>query len=121
MEYLLTIRLGASSPSSALAEKDGWTDLPEPSVRFVEKGHGRLETREYWTINDPALLAYLDPAQKWKGLRGIGMVRSQRQIDEEVSQETRYFLLSFPSVKTLARAVRSHWGIENSLLMACST
>ena len=99
----------------ALAEKDRWTDLPEPSLRFVEKGHGRLETRQYWTISDPAILAYLDPEQKWKGLRGIGMVRSHRQINEEVSQETRYFLLSFPSVKTLAKAVRSHWGIENSL------
>jgi predicted transposase YbfD/YdcC len=99
----------------ALAEKDGWTDMPEPSVRFVEKGHGRLEIREYWTITDPAILAYLDPQRKWKGLQGIGMVRSQRQIHEEVSQEARYFLLSFPSVKTFARAVRSHWGIENSL------
>jgi predicted transposase YbfD/YdcC len=99
----------------ALAEKDGWADMPEPSVRFVEKGHGRLETRAYWTLSDPALLAYLDPEQKWKGLRGIGMVRSHRQINEEVSQEIRYFLLSFPSVKTFARAVRSHWGIENSL------
>jgi predicted transposase YbfD/YdcC len=99
----------------ALAEQDGWADLPEPSVRFVEKGHGRLETREYWTLSDPALLAYLDPEQKWKGLRGIGMVRSHRRIDDEVSQEIRSFLLSFPSVKTFARAVRSHWGIENSL------
>ena len=43
------------------------------------------------------------------------MVRSQRQIGEEVSQETRYFLLSFPCVKMLARAVRGHWQIENSL------
>jgi predicted transposase YbfD/YdcC len=95
----------------ALAEKDGWTDMPEPSVRFVEKGHGRLEIREYWTISDPAILAYLDPQRKWKGLQGIGMVRSQRQIHQKVSQEARYFLLSFPSVKTFARAVRSHWGI----------
>ncbi|MGH3498648.1 MAG: ISAs1 family transposase [Nocardioidaceae bacterium] len=101
--------------SFALAEKDGWADLAEPSVRFVEKGHGRLETREYWTLSDPALVAYLDPQQQWKGLRGIGMVRSHRQIDAEVSQETRYFLLSFPSVKVFARAARSHWGIENSL------
>lgn len=101
--------------SFALAEKDGWAELSEPSLRFVEKGHGRRETREYWTLSDPALLAYLDPQQKWKGLRGIGMVRSQRQIDDEVSQETRYFLLSFPSVKLFDRAVRSHWGIENSL------
>ena len=99
----------------ALAEKDAWADLQEESERSVEKGHGRLEIREYWTITDPAILDYLDPHKRWKGLRGIGMVRAERRIDQEISQETRYFLLSFPSVKTLAYAVRSHWGIENSL------
>jgi predicted transposase YbfD/YdcC len=99
----------------ALAEKDGFVGMQEKSVRLVEKGHGRLEKREYWTISQPDILAYLDPEQKWKGLAGIGMVRSERQIKDEVSRETRYFLLSFPSVKTFATAVRSHWGIENSL------
>jgi len=99
----------------ALAEKDGFAEGQAESVRFVEKGHGRLETREYWTLSDPDILAYLDPEQKWKGLRAIGMVRAERRIKEEVSRETRYFLLSFPSVKTFATAVRSHWGIENSL------
>jgi predicted transposase YbfD/YdcC len=43
------------------------------------------------------------------------MVRAQRRIEQEISRETRYFLLSFPSVKTFAYAVRSHWGIENSV------
>src|SRR5258708_19686484 len=43
------------------------------------------------------------------------MVRAERRSDPEVTQEIRYFLLSFPSVKTFAAAVRSHWGIENSL------
>ena len=43
------------------------------------------------------------------------MVRAQRRIDQQVSQETRSFLLSFPSVKTLAYAVRSHGGSANSL------
>jgi predicted transposase YbfD/YdcC len=99
----------------ALAEKDAWRDLQEASVRNVEKGHGRLEIREYWTISDPAILDYLDAEKRWKGLRGIGMVRAERHIGQESSQETRYFLLSFPSVKTFAYAVRSHWGIENSL------
>jgi predicted transposase YbfD/YdcC len=99
----------------ALAEKDGFAGLQEESVRRVEKGHGRLETREYWTLNDPAILAYLDPEQKWKGVRGIGMVRAQRRTKDELGQETRYFLLSFSSVHTFATAVRGHWGIENSL------
>lgn len=99
----------------ALAEKEGFAQLQAESARRVEKGHGRLEIREYWTIRDPEILDYLDPQKKWKGLQAIGMVRAQRRIDQEISRETRYFLLSFPSVQTFAHAVRSHWGIENSL------
>ena len=99
----------------ALAEQEAFADRHCASVRSVEKGHGRLEIREYWTISDPAILEYLNPEQRWKGLRGIGMVRAERRVEQEITRETRYFLLSFPSVKTFAYAVRSHWGIENSL------
>ena len=99
----------------ALAEQDGFANGQEESLRVVEKGHGRLEIREYWTISQPEILAYLDPDQKWKGFAGIGMVRAERRIKDEVSKEARYFLLSFSSVNTFATAVRSHWGIENSL------
>jgi predicted transposase YbfD/YdcC len=99
----------------ALAEKEGFAHVEAEAERCVEKGHGRLEIREYWTIRDAEILAYLNPQKKWEGLQAIGMVRSQRRIDQEVSQETRYYLLSFSSVKQFALAVRSHWGIENSL------
>ena len=98
-----------------LAEQEAFATVACESDRTVEKAHGRLEIREYWTIRDPAILAYLDPEKRWKGLRGIGMVRAERRMEYEITRETRYFLLSFPSVKTFAYAVRSHWGIENSL------
>jgi predicted transposase YbfD/YdcC len=97
----------------ALAQKEGFAHVESESERHVEKGHGRLEIREYSTISDAAILHYLDPQKRWKGLRGIGMVRAERRRGQEISRETRYFLLSFPSVKTFAGAVRSHWGIEN--------
>lgn len=99
----------------ALAEQDGFLSQHWESSRQVEKGHGRLEIREHWTLSDPEILAYLDPEQKWKGLRGIGVVRAERRMEQKTTKETRYFLLSFSSVKTFATAVRSHWGIENSL------
>ena len=73
-----------------LAEKEAFAGLYCESARSVEKGHGRLEIREYWTISDPAILAYLNPEQRWKGLRGIGMVRAERRINHEVSRHTRY-------------------------------
>ncbi len=99
----------------ALAEQERFANVQSEADQTVEKDHGRLEIRKYWTISDPDILAYLDPEKRWKGLRGIGMVRAERRIEQEMSQETRYFLLSFPSVKTFAYAVRGHWGIENSL------
>ncbi len=94
-----------------MAEKEAFASVESESDRIVETAHGRLEIREYWTISDPAIVEYLDPEKRWKGLRGIGMVRAERRIEQEITRETRYFLLSFSSVKTFARAVRSHWGI----------
>jgi predicted transposase YbfD/YdcC len=99
----------------SMAEQEAFASVACESARTVEKAHGRLEIREYWTISDPAILEYLDPEQRWIGLRGIGMVRAERRIEQEITKETRYFLLSFPSVQTFAYAVRSHWGIENSV------
>ncbi len=31
----------------------------------VEKDHGRIETRRYWTIRDPATIAYLNQGHAW--------------------------------------------------------
>jgi hypothetical protein len=36
-----------------LAEKDAWKDVSWESLHQVEKGHGRLEKRDYWTISSP--------------------------------------------------------------------
>jgi predicted transposase YbfD/YdcC len=101
------------SETFAMAHKDQFAHTPHESHRTVEKGHGRIEIREYWTITDPEILAFLDPEHRWKELHGIGMVRAERRIGPEVTRESRYYLLSFPGVKTFAHAVRSHWGIEN--------
>src|SRR5947209_6889265 len=62
--------------------------------KTVDKDHGRLEIREYWTICDPEYIAYLNAEQSWKGLRSIGMVRSQRCIGEQITRETRYYIMS---------------------------
>ncbi len=73
-----------------LAEKEAFATVQCESDRTVEKAHGRLEIRDYWTIGDPEILAYLDPEKRWKGLRGIGMVRAERRTDQEVTREIRY-------------------------------
>nr|CAA9281401.1 Mobile element protein [uncultured Armatimonadetes bacterium] len=80
----------------------------------AEKGHGRRETRRYWTIRDPALLAYLNRGDGWAGLRAIGLVERECRAGEAVTVEVRHYLLSGAGeAKAFGQAVRSHWGIEN--------
>ena len=99
-----------------LAQAEQFTHIQHQFYQTVDKGHGRLEIRKHWMIDDPEYIAYLDPKGRWKGLRAIGMVQSERRIGQQVTQETRYYLLSFArKVELFARAVRSHWGIENSV------
>jgi predicted transposase YbfD/YdcC len=82
--------------------------------RTVAKNHGRIEVREVWTVDDPALIAYLDPQPRWPRLRRVAMVVAERRRGEEIARETRYSLSSLPGNAALVgNAVRGHWGIEN--------
>ena len=91
-------------------------DYTEPSLRrykTVDEDHGRVETREYFIAEVPA---DLPGAEEWAELKSIGMVLRTREQGGKVSEEVAYFIGSVPAkVKAFARAVRGHWGIENSL------
>jgi hypothetical protein len=73
-----------------MAEQEAFASVACESARTIEKAHGRVESREYWTMSDPSILEYLDPEQRWEGLQGIGMVRAERRIKHEITKETRY-------------------------------
>jgi len=78
-----------------------------------EKGHGRTETRYYYTMPVPETLR---TAHEWKGLKSIGMTITYRHADLDCDGDVRYYINSFSSdAKRFASAVRGHWGIENSL------
>ena len=82
--------------------------------RYVtqEKGHGREETRI--TIQMPAPKS-LPGLSLWTALKTIGVVVSLCVRDGKETTEMRYYISSLAvSVKRFARAVRGHWGIENS-------
>jgi len=99
-----------------LARQEDFRQIEYQFHETIEKDHGRLEIRKHWIIDDRLCLTYLDEAGKWKGLRAIGMVESERRIGQEVTSETRYYLLSFArDVTRFATSIRSHWGIENSV------
>ena len=82
------------------------------SHKTHEKDHGRIEMRKYYLSAD---IDWLPAKPQWAGLNGIGMVCSDIQTGGKTTRETRYFITSLSDVKDFARAVRSHWGIENSV------
>ena len=83
--------------------------------KTVNKGHGRIEIRECWTISDPDILCHLRGYENWTKLTTVSRIRSQRWIGEEKSCEDRYHIASITGAKPVLGAVRSHWGIENNL------
>jgi predicted transposase YbfD/YdcC len=83
--------------------------------KTVNKGHGRIEVRECWTISDPEILRHLRGFANWKRLTAVSRIRSQRWVGEEKSCEDRYHLASITEAKRVLWAARSHWGIENEL------
>lgn len=86
------------------------------SVREVDKGHGRIEIRQCWTLNDPTLWPHLRGALDWPALPSLVWIRAQRIQNEERSIVDRYFISSLPGeAHQLLQAVRSHWQLENGM------
>ena len=90
-------------------------DFAGPDVRqqtTTETGHGREETRCYTHLPAPRDLPHRD---QWKGLKSIGVAITSCVRAGKETIEKRYYISSLPvGVKQFARAVRGHWGIENS-------
>jgi predicted transposase YbfD/YdcC len=78
----------------------------------TEKGHGREEERIYLQLPAPENLPGF---MAWKGLKSIGIVTSRCLRDGQETIEVRYYISSLiVNVIQFARAVRGHWGIENT-------
>ncbi len=78
----------------------------------TEKRHGREETRTYLQLPAPKDLPGF---ALWKGLKSIGIVTSQCVRNGKETIEVRYYISSLAvDVKLFAKAVRSHWSIENT-------
>lgn len=97
------------------AMQDKFEDTPHFFKETIEKGHGRIETRRYMTTSDIGWLG--KQKLEWADLTSVGIVESIRTIKGKSSCERRCFISSLPAkdIDKFSRAVRDHWGIENSL------
>lgn len=96
------------------AERRGFAEIEHSYCETVEKDHGRIETRRCWATED---IDWLKQKKQWQDLQSIIMVEATREvIGKAATTERRYFISSLPAeANSSLRAVRGHWGIENSL------
>lgn len=97
----------------AKAESHSFQDPAIDYHETITKDHGRLDIRRYWIMNDLSEFKHL---AAWKNIRLIGMVESERTVRGKTKIERRYYISSLEKDASLfAKAVRLHWGIENSV------
>jgi predicted transposase YbfD/YdcC len=91
-------------------------EVPAGAVRVHTtraEGHGRQEERSCVVIQH---VAEIRDQQAWPNLTTVGMCRRERTVNGQTSTEVCYFIGSRRmAARRYAQALRSHWGIENSL------
>jgi predicted transposase YbfD/YdcC len=109
-----------------LALKENHSILYEDVVRsFAQKpchqfhqtldcDHGRIEDRKCSIITD---LNFILDRASWTSLQAIVCIDSHRTFKKtgKIEQEKRYYITSLTDVEKIAKAIRSHWGVENKV------
>ena len=97
------------------AEKTQWEGIEYSYSENTEAGHHRTEHRRVWAV-PITQLSDLPNGSKWKGLTTVVMVKRTRRLWNKTTEEVCFYITSLAADAVfLAQAIRSHWGIENSL------
>lgn len=96
-------------------EESGYKAYTFDYEKIVNKGHGRIEIRECWTISEIATISHLRGYENWTKLNTVSRIRAQRWIGEKKSCEDRYHIATIRGARKVLKSVRSHWGVENGL------
>jgi len=97
----------------AHAQSVNFAGIKHDFHQTIDKGHGRIEIRRCWTMEQTEFLL---GGEKWAKLTSICMIQAERRLKDKTEYETRYYISSLPSnAQKLSQSVRSHWLIENSL------
>jgi len=86
----------------------------ENYYKTVEKGHGRIETRECIISEE---ISWLHNKSAWKDLHGIGAIYCTIEKNGIVSKQSHYFIYSCIGLnaKQIMKYKRNHWTVENNL------
>lgn len=111
-DYTIGLKLNQSALFNDVKDYFEEFEQEAATTKTSEKGHGRIETREYFLMTD---ISWLEQRNDWQGLKSVGMVKSKVIENDETRIYTRYFISSLTEIHEFAYSVRKHWSIENQL------
>ena len=89
-------------------------DVEPDFCQTIDADHGRIETRSAWAISDPLVISPLRRSEEFVNLNSLVKVTAQREINEQITVESRYYISSLAGdAKRLLEVTRNHWRIEN--------
>jgi predicted transposase YbfD/YdcC len=89
--------------------------LPLPLKHTTEARHHRIEIRKYWAFS-LSQLPPLHESSQWAGFQTVVAVERIRHLRTKTTHEIQFYLSSLSSNSSqIPRAIRQHWGVENSL------
>ncbi len=98
-----------------------FTAYPYDTATTVDQAHGRIEVRQAWTIDDPALLAPLRRSEKWPQLATLIKVRAERYLPDQATVRTRYFITSCQGSAADCSTMCAHIGPSRTASTGSST
>jgi len=102
LDSILLAHAGVGGPLSAVSTSE-----------TRSRGHGREELRRCWAFE---VGEQLYKAEQWRDLRSFAVVERTRTAGGKTTVERRHYISSLaPDADKIARAVRSHWEVENRL------
>ena len=117
-DYLLPLK--GNQPTLEKEVTDYFETAPAAelaSIKTVEKGHGRIETRLF-TVS--GTVGWITPersypgAPRFAGIKSIAKVVNRFEYKDRCTTDTRYYICSAPAdVERIARVSRGHWGVES--------
>jgi predicted transposase YbfD/YdcC len=113
-DYILAVKGNQGSLEEELKDTIRF-EKPVEEWEETDVGHGRIETRLCKVYTD---FSHIHQPERWKNLKTLVEINAYREhkVDGKKESETRLYITSIPAdAKKIGKAIRAHWGIENSL------
>jgi len=119
-DYVLQLKGNQTSLHAETVElfdhclRDDCQGIAYTTAESINGGHGRIEQRRLWATSE---LGWFAERSKWKNMRSLIRLESQRTINGQTSREYHYYISSLPAddPERLLAYIRGHWSVENSL------